>query len=488
VLLRGGTYSITATLQITQTGLTFASYPGERARIVAGTSDVTNLTSVILVYAGGVTLERLELEGASYYGVKLDDRYGPLPGIKLRGLYVHHTGRDGLKVQKADGVIIEDCEIAFTGVRDASNAEGIDVMATIGVTIRRNYIHDIATNGLFVKAGTRQAIVDANVVERTGYSGILLGSESGAEFMRDGALQEAMDSVARNNIIIDTAYAGLGSIAGDNIRFENNTVIRAARVGQAAFRAAPNEYATATRRVVLLNNIFTMAPGSTRPLVHLFHYDGIPESDGNIWFSPDGRYQFWREAASGASNYWTSFSQWQTGMNIDWASYAVDPRLDAAALFRPLADSPAIDRGLTNPGLFIDYSGGVRPQGLGYDIGAHEHPVVAPPPPPPPPTDPSPTPVLVPSTPATVVAVQTSVTSVGLTWTDTSDNEQGFRIERALGTGSFVVIATVAPGTQKFSSTGLKAGKVYRYRLVAFNAAGASSYSNVASVTLSKLF
>ena len=38
--------------------------------------------------------------------------------------------------------------------------------------------------------------------------------------MRNGALHEAIDSIARNNIVVDAALAGLGSIAGDNVRFE----------------------------------------------------------------------------------------------------------------------------------------------------------------------------------------------------------------------------------------------------------------------------
>ena len=375
IVLRGGTYTLVRSLQIRMSGLTLASYPGERARLVGGTTDVVDLTSLIVVYGNHVTLERLELEGASYYGVKVDDYYGPVTGVALRALYVHHTGRDGLKIQKADGLIVEDCEIAFTGVRDASNAEGIDIMATIGVTVRRNYIHDTATNGLFVKAGTRQALIEQNVVERTGLSGILLGSESGAEFMRDGAVQEAIDSTARNNIVIDAAYAGLASIAGDNIRFEHNTVVRAARAGQAVFRAAPNEYGTATRGVVLRNNVFWLSASSARPMVHLDRYEGALTSDGNIWFSPDGRYQFWREPSGGAASYWSDLSQWRSGMNADWHSQARDPRLEAGGAFRPLAGSPAIDHGVTVTSVVVDYAGIARPQGAAADIGAHERPV-----------------------------------------------------------------------------------------------------------------
>ena len=66
--------------------------------------------------------------------------------------------------------MIETCEIASTGVRDPANADGIDVMGSIGATVRRNYVHDIATTGIFVKAGTRQALHDANHLARTGHA------------------------------------------------------------------------------------------------------------------------------------------------------------------------------------------------------------------------------------------------------------------------------------------------------------------------------
>ena len=194
--------------------MTLRSYPGEWAKIVAGTGDLTNLTSVAVVYASRVTIEDLELQGAWYYGIKLDDLHGPQSGITVRRVHIHHTGRDGIKAQNADGLLIEKCEIAFTGVRDPGNAEGIDVMGSINATVRRNYVHDIATTGIFVKAGTRQAVVEANRVERTGHAGILLGSETAAQYMRNGALYEAIDSTARNNIVVDTALAGLDRSPG----------------------------------------------------------------------------------------------------------------------------------------------------------------------------------------------------------------------------------------------------------------------------------
>ena len=59
VMLRSGSYSITRSLTITQAGLRFRSYPGEWARIVAGTTDLANLTSVVVVYASRVVVADL---------------------------------------------------------------------------------------------------------------------------------------------------------------------------------------------------------------------------------------------------------------------------------------------------------------------------------------------------------------------------------------------------------------------------------------------
>src|SRR5205085_911334 len=102
-------------------------------------------------------------------------------------------------------------------------------------------------------------------------------------------------------------------------------------------------------------------------------FTGALVSDHNVWYSPNGSYQFWREFTSGSSTYWTSLTEWQQGMNVDASSLAADPRLDAADLYTPLADSPAIDAGETLAEVTDDYSGISRPQGVAYDIGAHEH-------------------------------------------------------------------------------------------------------------------
>ncbi|MBE2216550.1 MAG: fibronectin type III domain-containing protein, partial [Opitutaceae bacterium] len=73
-----------------------------------------------------------------------------------------------------------------------------------------------------------------------------------------------------------------------------------------------------------------------------------------------------------------------------------------------------------------------------------------------------------------------------LTWTDNSTNETGFRIERATGLNAstgFVQIATVGANVVSYVDAGLPNSSSYSYRLYAYNTAGNSGYSNVASGT-----
>jgi subtilisin family serine protease len=94
------------------------------------------------------------------------------------------------------------------------------------------------------------------------------------------------------------------------------------------------------------------------------------------------------------------------------------------------------------------------------------------------------TPWAAPNAPQSLVATAVSSTQVNLSWSDTSDNETGFRIERALGTtGTYATVATVAAGTTSYSNTGLSASTTYTYRVFALNNTAVSASSNTFTVT-----
>jgi predicted phage tail protein len=93
------------------------------------------------------------------------------------------------------------------------------------------------------------------------------------------------------------------------------------------------------------------------------------------------------------------------------------------------------------------------------------------------------TPPTKPNAPSALAGSQLSSSQVRLTWTDNSGNELGFRVERATGTqGTFAFLSQVGADVTTFTDTTVKAGKTYRYRVQAFNAAGASDWSNTISV------
>jgi len=74
-----------------------------------------------------------------------------------------------------------------------------------------------------------------------------------------------------------------------------------------------------------------------------------------------------------------------------------------------------------------------------------------------------------------------------LTWTDNSNNELGFHIERApvtgTSTGTFTQIGIVGENVTTFVDNNTESGKQYSYRVRAYNAAGNSAYSNTANWT-----
>jgi fibronectin type 3 domain-containing protein len=82
----------------------------------------------------------------------------------------------------------------------------------------------------------------------------------------------------------------------------------------------------------------------------------------------------------------------------------------------------------------------------------------------------------------------TSVVSnqVTLSWSDNSNNETGFKIQRKTGvSGTYATIRTTASNITSYTDSGLADGTLYYYRVCATNATGDSAFSNEASGTTS---
>jgi hypothetical protein len=87
-----------------------------------------------------------------------------------------------------------------------------------------------------------------------------------------------------------------------------------------------------------------------------------------------------------------------------------------------------------------------------------------------------------PSTPASLTATMTSTGSVDLAWTDRADDEAGFLVERTTDGVNYVETARLSANVVRYQDSTTNSMTVYSYRVAAYNSAGQSPYSNVATV------
>ena len=88
-----------------------------------------------------------------------------------------------------------------------------------------------------------------------------------------------------------------------------------------------------------------------------------------------------------------------------------------------------------------------------------------------------------PAAPSGLAASAASSSQINLTWTDNSNNETSFILERSTDNVTFTQVATPAQNATSYNDTNLLSSTLYYYRIRATNAVGPSANSNVASAT-----
>ena len=88
-----------------------------------------------------------------------------------------------------------------------------------------------------------------------------------------------------------------------------------------------------------------------------------------------------------------------------------------------------------------------------------------------------------PNAPSGLSAASISSIQININWTDNSENESGFRIERKNAGGSYQSIADTTAGIEDYNDTSCSAATTYTYRVLAINSDGNSAPSDEAGAT-----
>ena len=86
--------------------------------------------------------------------------------------------------------------------------------------------------------------------------------------------------------------------------------------------------------------------------------------------------------------------------------------------------------------------------------------------------------VTIPNAPTNLKGVVNKSTQIDLTWTDNSDNEEGFKIERKSGTDAYKLIATLNSNVMTYSDKSIVDPTNYMYRIFSYHQKWNSTHSN----------
>jgi len=255
IILHNGIYKEGREVRITKSNITIKSAKGEWARIdlpfPANPMDQNDGNSAIHYEpeVSGGKLQCIEVTGG-WYAICTEskwrwggsDDYVATTGITIEDCRLHDSRFDVIKVKpNCDNITIQYNEIYNSGMAfpagssltGENNAEGIDNVNGDNMIVRNNFIHDICSNGVYAKGGATNCLIENNHIERAYGAGIMIGFDTNLEYF-DTAVNpqyyENINGVARNNLIVNTGWEGIGLYASKGAKVYNNTLVNVANV------------------------------------------------------------------------------------------------------------------------------------------------------------------------------------------------------------------------------------------------------------------
>ena len=238
VLVRAGDYGAVALRSGREANLTFRPYPGERPVLGGGTIRALGIRIEGFLITGTVTLEAgasevglvandwvtdgqsggtsLNLQagvrnvliegnrirqqagvlGANAINFSSTDTRAPIENVTIRGNLIGPIpgGGDAIQAKNTRSLVIESNEI-FGVSRPPGSSAHPDAIQTIygavDLVLRRNFIHDIAAQGIFVEAyrgQNRNVVAEDNVVAGVAYPWTAFGLSADTAYVRHNTI------------------------------------------------------------------------------------------------------------------------------------------------------------------------------------------------------------------------------------------------------------------------------------------------------------
>jgi len=399
ITLRGGTYN--ENVRIRNSNMTIRSPSGEWAVIQSVVNDEDKAIAITFdVDSDGSLLQRVEVIGGYYYGIKFNtkwdwgdptDRSGAC-SIIIEDCKIHDTGNACIKVTPGcDDITIRRCEIYNSGRNAPDSAEAIDNVNGDRMLVQQCNIHDITATGLYAKGGASGMSIERCLVKNCGSAGILIGFDTSPEFFDlevNPDYYENIDGSVTNCIVVNTQYSGIGMYAAKNAKVYNNTLVDVAQEAHSGlyFGITYQDWDDTAKRPpsvnpIIRNNILVQSAGTNTTVIEIRYDDelgglsalsGMPTMSNNQYYVKNGTAMF--EDNRPSYEFSDGLAQWQTHISGDTVSAEGDPQFINAATedYHLSSASPCKDSGTSVGAPGIDYEGTTRPQEQEFDIGAYE--------------------------------------------------------------------------------------------------------------------
>ena len=397
ILISEGTY--TEEVRVEHPSITLRAVDKQHV-IIKNTVDNEEEAFAIWLHvdSSGSKLQNLEIIGGYYYGIKIETKWdwglednSGASDIIIENCVIHDTGRDCIKITpNCNNITIRRCEIYNSGIGPANinvnNAEGIDNVNGDNMIVQDCYIHDISTTGIYFKGGAQNCIVERNLIKHTGFSGVLIGFDTSPEYFdldENPNYYESINSFVRNNVIMDTVYAGIGLYSSLNAKVLNNTIINTARVSMSpiCFGLSFQDWEKEAKRPPnknpgIYNNLIYQEDIANEMMLVIRYSDelgGMSALEGhlvmdyNCYFSNGEMY--FRDKRPDSKIYTDSFSEWQVHLDTDRHSFIENPLL--VEEYHLSSNSISVDNGCQNS--FVTYDVDEKQRDKAFDIGAWEY-------------------------------------------------------------------------------------------------------------------